>query len=273
MLRSVDEREVGIKLVWCCTVSRDLPTESPVCGTDGPTWEANPQLAAAGFNASGILSARDYDALVPAAWRSDALLAEARSAVVLGCGGRAFADAFARSPEAQSLPLRDPIDRFSTRVVHEMIATMPDGGRSARALFYWERHENRYADFVALGRACGLGWDSRLAMLLHPAFGPWISIPAVVLTLDVLEPTPAQAGPAPCIGCHAPCASACPGGALEFERFDIDACSRTTLSLAPCRQRCDARRACVVGREHAYRAEAEQMFRSAVVRLLEDNPA
>ena len=147
---------------------------------------------------------------------------------------------------------------------------MAERGVSARALFYWEQRRSHFADFIALGRACGLGSASRLGILLHPVFGPWFSIRAIVLTRAALARTPPQSARGLCDGCPAPCATACPGGALAHDRFrfDVAACSRTTLALEACRQRCDARRACVIGREHTYRPEVERMFRSAVVQLL-----
>jgi len=271
-------------------VKRGSPSTAGI-GTPTPLGR-DPRLEAAGFNATGVLRARDYDELVPAAWKSKALLPGARSVLVLGCGGRAFGDAFEASPEARSARERDPIDRFTTRVVEEAIGDLTRRGISARALFYWQQHENQFADFVALGHACGLGSHSRLGVLLHPVFGPWISLRALVLTSDALDPTPPLPGPAACVGCPAPCATACPGAALANDSpfqsggtggageadgpdrpdgvgFDLGKCSRTTLSLDLCQRSCSARRACIIGGEHAYRPKMEQRFRSAVVRLLE----
>jgi epoxyqueuosine reductase QueG len=225
----------------------------------------DPRLEAAGFNTAGVLSASEYDALVPALWRSAALLANAQSVVVLGCGGRAFSEAFMHSSKARATTERDPIDRFTARVVHAAIAEMAQRGASAHALFYWDQRQGEFADFVALGCACGLGSESRLGILLHPVFGPWISLRAVILTQNSLPPTPPLPRPGPCVGCFAPCATACPAQAPAHERFDIDACENTTLARAACRQHCDARRACVIGSTHAYPPEMEQMFRSAAV--------
>lgn len=248
---------------------------SEAAGSQTPTalgWD--PRLEAAGFNTTGVLSTRDYDNLVPAPWASKALLTDARSVLVLGCGGRSFGDAFERAPEAGSPPEPDPIDRFTERVVEQAVGDLSRRGISARAVFYWQQRENQFADFVALGRACGLGSASRLGMLLHPVFGPWISLRAFVLSSDPLDPTPPLPGPGPCTGCPAPCATACPGAAVASQNsdagFDIDRCSRTTLSLEACQTHCSARRACVIGGEHAYRPAMEHQFRSAVVRLLAD---
>ena len=39
--------------------------------------------------------------------------------------------------------------------------------------------------------------------------------------------------------------------------FDVAACRATRVSESACRLRCDARRACVIGPDHAYSPEAE----------------
>jgi hypothetical protein len=110
----------------------------------------DPRLEAAGFNTAGVLSASEYDALVPALWRSAALLANAQSVVVLGCGGRAFSEAFMHSSKARATTERDPIDRFTARVVHAAIAEMAQRGASAHALFYWDQRQG-----LLLGSAAG----------------------------------------------------------------------------------------------------------------------
>ncbi len=214
-------------------------------------------LEPAGFNVVGVLGAAAYDALVPDPWRSARLLPGARSVLLLASGGRAFWDALQRAPEARLA--RDPVDAYTARVAAEC-ASRPEL-RRARAALAFERHGGVYADFVALGRAAGLGAPSRLGLLLHPRFGPWLSLRAVVLCGRALGPTPALAGFAPCEGCPAPCAAACHGSAVSPTGFDTRACGDTRARQPACAERCDARRACVVGREHAYdpRAEAHHM--------------
>ena len=127
----------------------------------------------------------------------------------------------------------------------------------SRALFAFEQRGGGFADFVALGRAAGLGAPGRLGLLLHPVYGPWLSIRAVLLCALRLEPTPPLAAFDPCSGCPAPCAAACPGAALSGPRFDVAACAATRRREPGCQLRCDARRACVLGPEHAYSGEAE----------------
>lgn len=222
-----------------------------------------PILEAAGFNAAGVLSARGYDALVPSAWRTSAQLPGARAAVVLGCGGRGFGEALQRALEADSS--EHPVDRFTARVVDAAADALREQGHETRALYYWERRAGEFADFVALGRACGLGEPGRLGVLLHPAYGPWISLRALLLTRREIGPTSPDADFAPCRKCPAPCATACEGNTVGVERFDTAACLSTALTHAECRTACPARRACVLGRRHVYPPALERRYRSAVI--------
>ena len=222
--------------------------------TSDPVAEAlGAYLCAAGFNALGVLGARQYDALVPPPFRLNPLFPLARSALVLGAGGRALFDAFERSPEASFA--EDPLDSYTRRIANHA-AAWPGLG-AARALFASERREGVFADLVALGHAAGLGAPSRLGLLVHPHYGPWLSLRAVLLCERALVPTPALSGFAPCQGCPAPCAEACHGRALAGPRFDTAACRDTRRREPACEARCDARRACVLGQEHRYRERAE----------------
>jgi hypothetical protein len=208
------------------------------------------ELAAAGLNLLGCLSAPRYDATVPQAWRTQALAPSTRSVLMLAAGGRALFAAFAKAPEAR-LPA-DPLDAYTRRVVEDIAPHL-----DARALFAFERRGGAFADFIALGRAAGLGAASRLGLLLHPVYGPWLSLRALLLTPLTLPETPPLAGFDPCSACAAPCAAACPGDALRPAGFDVARCAATRRLRPDCRVRCDARRACVVGPEHAYAAAAE----------------
>ena len=212
-------------------------------------------LDAAGLNLRGVLDAARWDALVPQAWRAQTLLPGARSVWLLASGGRALFEAFLRAPESR-LP-RDPLDAYTRRVAEETAEALRRTGQRALPLLAFERRGGAFADFVALGRAAGLGAPSRLGLLLHPEYGPWLSIRAAVLTDLALEPTRERLGFAPCAECPAPCGAACPTAAPGPEGFEVAACREGRARSPGCRLRCDARHACILGREHAYLAEAE----------------
>ena len=182
-------------------------------------------LDAAGLNLRAALPIARYDAAVPETWRSAALLPDARSAIVVASGGRALWDAFSRAPEFGGTA--HPLDAYTRRVTEAAVAELDD---CALALLAFERRDGVYADFVELGRLAGLGAPSRLRLLLHPLYGPWMSLRAIVLTSVEWE-RGAPLAFDPCRDCPAPC-----------ERAGPDLAAR--------------RRACVVGPEYTY-SEAE----------------
>lgn len=207
-------------------------------------------LAEAGWNLRGVIPISRYDERVAAPWRSDALLPAARCAVVLGSGGRALGSAFRRSPEC--VAASDPLDAFCERM-----AALAAGALGGRAVLAHRSQDGVFADLVALGAEAGLGVPSRLAMLVHPVYGPWLSIRAAILTPRQLATTAALVRFDPCTGCPAPCADACHGGAVPPEGFQIERCAATRGREPACASRCDARRACVLGRDHVYAPETE----------------
>jgi hypothetical protein len=142
---------------------------------------------------------------------------------VVGSGGRALWDSLASAPEFGATA--DPLDAYTRRVTEAAAAELEAG---ARAVFAFERRGGVYADFVELGRLAGLGAPSRLRLLLHPIYGPWMSLRAIVLTrADWVIGSTAPRAFDPCRDCPAPC-----------ERAGPDPTAR--------------RLACVVGPDHAY---------------------
>jgi hypothetical protein len=210
---------------------------------------AREQLGGAGFNLCGELAAGEYDALVPPAWKLAALAPRARGVLIVGHAGRALWPHFSASPEARLE--RDPLDRYTRRVVSDAARELgPDTGWA----LYSEQREGSCVPLVALARRAGLGTPGRVGVLLHPVYGPWISLRALLFTPEALA-APAADGFDPCSGCPAPCASACHGHAIGERAFDSPRCYATRVSLDACALRCDARLACPVGSEHAYPAE------------------
>jgi epoxyqueuosine reductase QueG len=95
-------------------------------------------------------------------------------------------------------------------------------------------------------------------MLVHPVYGPWLSLRALLLSSWPVPASGPRAGFDPCTGCPAPCADACHGAAVVPAGFSVPRCAAARRREAtPCALRCDARHACVLGREHAYLEAAE----------------
>ena len=227
-------------------------------------------LAVAGLDLTGVLEITRYDALVPQGWQSRVLLPLARSAWVIGSGG----DVLARRARAEGGP--DPVDRATSRAIDGCVRALTESGHAALALHAFEQRDvdgqrtqraGHYADFVALAHAAGLGAPSRLRLLVHPVYGPWIAIRSVVLTSAKLAPTSLARDFAPCDGCAAPCRDVCPARALSKGDLAWDVCRAERLRNTDCALRCAARRACVFGREHAYGDEVEAHFMRNSLRM------
>jgi hypothetical protein len=218
-------------------------------------------LAANGFNLVGVLAAEHYDELVPPGWRSADCLPTARSAVLLCCGGPDFFRAARSSPQWLGA---DPVDCFARRWVEFQCAQWKELGFDTKGFLYTDQRESggvrRFADFGSLAAASGIGVPSRLGILLHPQFGPWVSIRGLLLTERSCEPT-APLDWNPCFGCPAPCSGACPSDRVVLASgFDVEACFSTKASTPACRTGCAARRACVYGLDQAYDREAETHY-------------
>lgn len=242
------------------------------CGLPTATADA---LADAGFDVCGLLTIDAYDERVPPPWRSGAMLPGAQSAILLGTGGGRFEAAWTAAAAALDGPgdqPSDPADDFARGVCDTAATSISSatGERAGASLYCDERAlpggEPVFADFVALAEVSGLGARSRLGLLLHPVHGPWWSVRALILTTwslaeeggDARSLTPIASSP--CVGCAAPCITACPAGAVGEGPFDAAACGRQRLEGDPCASHCAARRACVVGDPQAYGETAEAHY-------------
>jgi hypothetical protein len=208
--------------------------------------QAVESLAQAGLGLTGSLPIAAYDALVHPAWRSAALAPGARGALVVGNAGRSLWEKFEAASECALAD--DPLDRY-TRHVLEVAAQLWDP--AAAIGFYADRREGVYLPLVALARRAGFGSPGRIGVLIHPEFGPWIAIRAVLLVAESLPETSAPPFD-PCSGCPAPCENACVGAAVGAQGLDARKCYDTRLANPACAGACAARSACVVAPEHAY---------------------
>jgi hypothetical protein len=207
------------------------------------------RLADAGLTLTGTLPIAEYDALVPPPWHSARLALGASAALVVGNAGRRLWERFVASPERALT--RDPLDAYTRRVLAESARL---SNPPATIGFYADRRDGVYLPLVALARRAGFGSPGRVGVLIHPVYGPWIGIRAVVLLTENApfhEPVPY----APCDGCPAPCERACHGAVVGVSGVDVAACYQVRLTHPACASACDARSACIVGPEHAYSAE------------------
>jgi epoxyqueuosine reductase QueG len=133
-------------------------------------------------------------------------------------------------------------------------------GWAAISFPYDDTRDGQHVDLIALARGAGLGAASRLGLLLHPEYGPWLSLRALVLTEKPPPESPPRRDFSPCEGCSAPCTDACPVDAPRAlpAGFDISACTNRRALGGSCQLHCAARRACIFGSEHAYDLDTEE---------------
>jgi hypothetical protein len=219
--------------------------------TDDPLARLRAALEPAALTLVGVADAADARALHAARGPEDDPFAGAASVVVVASGGRCF---WERLPAAARAGEPHPIDRIGREAIAAALPALPGAWLLAEA-------DQDRVDLRRLAERCGLGVVSPyLELLIHPTFGPWVSVRGVVASPAPLAATP---GPPfdPCGPCPRPCLAACPVGAYRpGARFDVLRCAAHRLASddAPppaatsCADRCHARLACVVGVEHAY---------------------
>lgn len=133
--------------------------------------------------------------------------------ILLGAGS-AFWPTLKAAPEWHG---PDPVDRWSTRVIGQM-------ARELGAEVYFPFGGPPYAPFIDWALKSGRTFSSPVGALVHDTVGMMISFRgALHFAKEFAIPT-TTAG-SPCDNCPAPCAQACPVGALNTHIFyDVEAC-------------------------------------------------
>lgn len=197
-----------------------------------------------GFDLLQPLGVGEYNACVEPALALDDLGSPEHLAVVVG-NTRAlwpvWLDALASDPVLAACP--NPLDAYTERVLHVAVARI---GAPTSLRFAHETGARTVA-MQRLAHVAGLAFLSETHMSVHPSYGPWIALRAVV---TVAIPGP-PGSPAPLAQPCGDCARGCRAA------FDV---ARSTLAGPP--SEAHARRhwrawlacrdACPVGREHRY---------------------
>lgn len=168
--------------------------------------------------------------------------------VLVGNAGPAMWQRFKLSPEIADAAL-DPLNRWTQRIIDALAEDL-----GARALYPFGGPPHR--PFVDWAKRCEPVRESPLGILIHPEFGLWHAYRgALAFATHVNVPEVAQSA-RPCDLCaEKPCLSACPVGAFDGIRYDLNACvsqvespeGRECLGGG-----CQARRACPHGVSYGY---------------------
>ncbi len=217
--------------------------------------------AAAGFNMVGAGSVARFDERSPAGYSlSEAVdLANPRTVVMIGSGGPGFWRTFKQTPTtADPDELRQAdgsIDAYSTMVVPRLAQIVAAQGAGCE-VFYPFGEPGRSVSFRRLAEHCGFGVAGTvLGTVIHPEFGPWVSLRGALVMDIELPGAESLAGYDPCEGCARPCVTACPIGTYESGTWDFASCVRYRLFEDGCPTGCLSRLTCVVGRDQRYTDE------------------
>ena len=160
--------------------------------------------------------------------------------ILLGTGP-AFWPQLQQSPEARD-GQRDPIDRWSTRVIGAM-------ARSLNANAHFPFGGPPYEPFINWALASGRAFQSPAGPMVHDQVGMMISFRGALHFEQVFPIPKPPLATSPCGGCKTkPCLTACPVGALSASGpYDVPACYAhlDRPEGAECMEiGCIARRAC-----------------------------
>jgi methylmalonic aciduria homocystinuria type C protein len=127
-------------------------------------------LAAAGFD---VVHAFDT-AAVGLAWLAD----PTRPRGLLIGNTRALWPPFAAAhrDDPQIAGADDPLERYTERAVERAAAELPD----ARTWYGHRRYGAAFLPFQRLAVAAGLGSMAPTGLVIHPTFGPWFALRAVI---------------------------------------------------------------------------------------------
>jgi len=232
------------------------------------SWELKEVCLEAGFNLTGIISVESYDRQVDFSLQIRNIFFEARSAILLATGGSTFWSQLS-ADERKGV---HPIDVATIRRIKAPIAKLKRVGGKVKAIFPF-RSSGRRVSFMKMGEMAGLGCsDTLLGILIHPTFGPWVSMRSLLLTNLVLTPDSHLSEFLPCAPCAKPCVSACPVSAFRTSGFEARLCGNHLTNSFSCDTGCLSRRACVYGRDHAYGEEEgyhrQKMAKNSLVRYV-----
>lgn len=144
---------------------------------------------------------------------------------------------------------RDPLDRWSRRVIDALAAAM--GGR---ALYPFGGPP--FHPFLRWAERSGRAFVSPIGLLVHDRMGLWASWRGAVALREASPPARAAS---PCTTCEGqPCRTACPVAAFGPRGYDLAACHGflDTVPGQDCLDRgCAARRACPLSRDYGRLAQ------------------
>ncbi|WP_444995160.1 hypothetical protein [Aliikangiella sp. IMCC44359] len=182
--------------------------------------------------------------------------------LIIGHGGNRMWQAFG---ESEKEPL-NPIDNFSLNHVTAYLDKQ-SGVESYQAIY----PGGQFFGLQQLGKILGWHHDSPFRVGINSQWGSWFAYRVVMLTKSKYQPTAVQRTESPCLQCNQrPCVNACPANALSENDFALSDClSYRESANSSCRDKCLARMACPVGKQHQYSIEQINYHYSQSMNIIE----
>lgn len=237
--------------------SRDMLRMAPALPTPFAPQsfsELQVQLATVGLNLVGLVDVVEFDSAESCEQRVKDRFPFCRAALVVGSGGGEF---WSRACAHGPVPVREQCAQVSD----QLLDWCRNQGMRAEVVYGDERVRH---NMLKLAEQSDLGVVSPVSgWLLHPRYGPWLTLCFVVL-LDRLpfgKPAPRTVAAEfqPCASCDQRCVQACPAGANSFGAA-LQRCAEYRYS-GGCADACEMRLACPVGAHYQSGAEAEESYR------------
>lgn len=211
-----------------------------------------------GFNIVRKVKADDYRRRSKHREGLDEISRKGKSIILTGFAGDEFwgilRSYLRNNPDFEESRI-DWIDDY-TQLVFKSAAEILDGGSVSYEMVFPFGKTALDLDFIELGRMAGVGVDSLLGILLHPRYGPWISLRGSIVTdLKFSRYDSPLEDFVPCPPCPKYCITACPGKTISSLGWNGEACMGYRLSSETCETNCASRRACPYGKEHQYNDE------------------
>jgi methylmalonic aciduria homocystinuria type C protein len=138
----------------------------------------------------------------------------------------------ARATDPELARATDPLELYTERTIDRVAATLPH----ARVFYAHRTYDGAFLPLQRLAVAAGIGTLSPTQLVIHPIYGPWFALRAVIVC---------DGHPPPRIAANRAC---------TCDERCLDAFAQAIQSSGPERWRAwlAVRDACTVGREHRY---------------------
>jgi len=198
-----------------------------------------------GFNIVTKVKAFAYKKQIKTSSYLDELFKHAESIILVGFAGKEFWEnlqIYLKDNPEFKRTREDWIDEY-TVLRFKSVADILDRNKSRYSMIFPFGSTAFKMDFMKLGRIAGIGVNSLLGILIHPKFGPWVSLRGSLITdLKFSNYDSPLLDFDPCPSCSKPCISACPANTISSKGWDWEACMNYRLKSDTCETNCTSRR-------------------------------